>query len=321
MQRIIHHIKEGTFQPFYLLFGEERYLKNQYTGKLKDALAGDDEMNTHFYEGKGVPVGEIIDLAETMPFLAPRRVIFLKDSGLFKSGGEMLAEYLSTPNETTFFVFTESEVDKRSKLYKTVSSKGCAVEFGVQDESTLKRWVAGILAKEGKKVTESTVHHFLEKTGMDMQNIQTELEKLISYCLDRDVVTTDDVDAICTTRITDHIFDMVEATARKQTSRALGLYYDLLALKCSPLYILSMLSRQYNHLLLTKEMKSRGFSDRDIASKIGVPPFAVGKYASQASHYKASELRRMVERCVQTDADIKSGRIIDKIGVELLILS
>ncbi len=70
-------------------------------------------MNTHFYQGKDFSLGQVIDLAETLPFLAERRVMFFKDTGLFKSGGEKLAEYLANPNDTTFFVFTESEVDKR----------------------------------------------------------------------------------------------------------------------------------------------------------------------------------------------------------------
>ncbi|MBP5282569.1 MAG: DNA polymerase III subunit delta, partial [Lachnospiraceae bacterium] len=231
MQRIIHHIKENQFQQAYLLFGEERYLKKQYTDKLKKALAGDDTMNVHYYEGKDIPVNEIIDLAETMPFLAERRVIFLSDSGLFKSGGDQMAEYLKSPNATTYFVFTESEVDNRSKLYKTVSGNGCAVEFTSQDETTLTKWVGSLLAKEGMKVTQATVLYFLSKTGTDMENIQMELEKLISYCMGRDVVTNADVDAICTTRLQDRIFDMTEAVARRQTSHALSLYYDLLALK------------------------------------------------------------------------------------------
>ena len=321
MQRILNHIKEKNFQQLYLLYGEERYLKKQYTQRLREALTTGDDMNTHFYEGKDVPVGEIIDLAETMPFLAERRVIFLSDTGLFKSGGEKLSEYLTNANETTYFVFTESEIDKRSKLFKVVSSKGCAVDFAVQDENTLKKWIAGILAKEGKKITESTVLCFLSKTGTDMENIQMELEKLISYCMDRDVVTSEDVETICTTRLNDRIFDMVEAVAKKQTDRALALYYDLLALKVSPIQILAMIARQYNHLLQTKELKKRGFADRDIASKIGVPPFAVGKYVAQASRYKSAELRRFLEQCVQADSDVKTGRMNDKMSVELLILS
>ena len=96
MKQITEDIKKNSLRQIYLLYGEERYLRRQYKEKLRAALcAGDDAMNTHFYEGKDVPVGEIIDLAETLPFLAERRVIFITDSGLFKSGGEKLAEYLA----------------------------------------------------------------------------------------------------------------------------------------------------------------------------------------------------------------------------------
>ena len=203
MQRINEDIKTGNFKQIYLLYGEERYLKNQYTARLRKALCQDgDEMNTHFYQGRDFSLGQVIDLAETLPFLAERRVMFFKDTGLFKSGGEKLAEYLASPNDTTFFVFTESEVDKRSKLYKTVQSKGYVAEFTVQDENSLKRWIAGILGREGKKISENTAQLLLSKTGTDMENIQMELEKLICYCLDRDVVTAEDVEAVCTTRIT-----------------------------------------------------------------------------------------------------------------------
>lgn len=235
MQQINNDIKQENFKQIYLLYGEERYLKKQYTDKLRKALCNEgDDMNTHFYEGKNVPVGEIIDLAETLPFLALRRVIFISNSGLFKSGGEKMAEYLAEPNETTYFVFTESEIDKRSKLYKAVQSKGCVSEFAVQDENTLKRWVGGMLNKENKKITENTVQLFLTKTGTDMENIRMELEKLICYCMDRDVITDEDVNAVCTNRISNHIFDMIDAIAGKQTSKALQLYYDLLALKEPP---------------------------------------------------------------------------------------
>ena len=321
MQRILSQIKEGKFQQIYLLYGEERYLKQQYTEKLRQALSGEDTMNTHFYQGKDFSVGEVIDLAETMPFLAQRRVIFLKNTGLFKSGGEQLAQYLASPNETTYFVFTESEVDKRSRLFKQVSSSGCAVEFATQDEATLKRWIASILSKEGKKITESTAALFLSKTGTDMQNIQMELEKLISYCLDRDVVTDRDVEEICTTRMANHIFDMVECIARRQTREALELYYELLALKEQPLGILAMIARHCNHLLQTKELKNRGFSEKDIASKVGIPPFVAKKYVSQAAKFKTAELRRALTQCVEAESAVKTGRMNDKMSVEILIVS
>ena len=179
MRQINEDIRQGNFRQVYLLYGEERYLRRQYREKLKAALCQEgDTMNTHFFEGKEISLGEIIDLAETLPFFADRRVIFISDSGFFKSGGEKMAEYLSNPSETCFFVFTESEIDKRSKLYKAVQAKGYAAEFAEQDENTLKRWAAGILGREKLKITESTIQLFLSKTGTDMENIQMELEKL-----------------------------------------------------------------------------------------------------------------------------------------------
>lgn len=322
MQRINEDIKQGNFKQVYLLYGEERYLRRQYTDRLKKALCGaGDDMNTHFYEGKGIPVGEIIDLAETLPFFSERRVIFISNSGLFKSGGEQMAEYLAAPSETCVFVFTESEVDKRSRLYKTVQSKGCAAEFSVQDENTLKRWIAGLLAREGKKITESTIQLFLTKTGTDMENIQMELEKLICYCLDKEVVTNEDVEAVCTNRIANHIFDMINAIAARQTRTALQLYYDLLALKEPPMRILFLIARQCNLLLQVKELKSRGYDNKAIAPKIGVPPFVAGKYAAQAGQFRTPVLKNAVKQCVEAEEAVKTGRMNDMMSVELLILS
>ena len=322
MKQINEDIKQQNFKQIYLLYGEERYLRRQYRERLRKALCSeDDTMNTHFYEGRDISVGAVIDLAETLPFLAERRVIFISNSGLFKSGGEKMAEYLAEPNETTYFVFTESEIDKRSKLFKTVNSKGYAAEFAVQDEKTLKRWAAGVLGKEGKKITENTVQLLLSKTGTNMENIQMELEKLICYCLDREVITDEDVEAVCTTRISNHIFDMINAIADKHQKKALDLYYDLLALKEPPMRILFLIARQCNLLLQAKELKLKGHDQRSIASKIGVPPFAAGKYLAQASRFKTEKLRNAVAKCVEAEEAVKSGRMNDILSVEILIMS
>lgn len=322
MKQINEHIKQGKYKQIYLLYGEERYLRRQYRDKLQRVLCEEgDSMNTHFYEGKNIAVEEIIDLAETLPFLAQRRVIFITDSGLFRSGGEKMAEYLSNPSETTFFVFTETDVDKRSKLYKAVQSKGYAAEFAAQDENILKRWVAATLAKEGKKITENTVQLFLSKTGTDMENIRMELEKLICYCMDRDIVTDKDVEDICTTRVSSHIFDMIDAIAAKRQKQALELYYDLLALKEPPMRILFLIARQCNMLLQVKELKSKGFDNRTIASKMGIAPFIVNKCLGQASKFRSSTLRAAVEKCVETEAAVKTGRMNDVMSVEILMLS
>ena len=108
MQKLAEEIKTGQLKQVYILYGEETYLRSQYKDKLKKALLGDgDDMNFHYFEGKNISSGEVIDLAETMPFFAERRVIVLENSGLFAKGGEELAAYLGDPAKTAAFVFVE----------------------------------------------------------------------------------------------------------------------------------------------------------------------------------------------------------------------
>ena len=321
MQRINEDIKNNRFSQTYLLFGEEAFLRQQYKDKLKAALCADgDTMNYHYFEGKAASAGEIIDLAETMPFLAERRVIVLENTGLFKHGGEALAEYLASPAPTAFFVFAETEIDKRSKLYKTVQGKGIAVEFPVQDEAILKKWILGMIRRENKKISGNALNVFLEKTGTDMENICKELEKLFCYCLDKDAITEADIEAVCTRKVSNQIFEMVNAIAEKKQSRALFLYYDLLALREAPMRILFLIGRQFHILFLVKDMKKKGYDNKSIASKAGIPPFTVGKYAAQASKFRTVQLRLAMEECAAADEAVKTGRMNDKMSVELLIV-
>ena len=123
-----------------------------------------DTMNVSSFRGKDINPAQIIDLAETMPFFAERRVILIQDSGWFKKGGDALADYLKTPSPTAFFLFNEAETDKRSRLFKAVKEAGCAVEFGEQDETTLKRWILGRVKKESKMISQAGLELFLQKT-------------------------------------------------------------------------------------------------------------------------------------------------------------
>ena len=172
-------IKTGKFKNAYLLFGEEAYLKIQYKEKLIHALNPDDDtMNFTKYEGKGIEVREMIDLCETMPFFADHRVVLVENSGFFKNKCDELADYMKTLPDYLRLVFVEEEVDKRSRMYKAVKNCGRIVEFAKQDEKTLMRWAAGILAREGRKITTRDMELFLTKTGTDMGNIRMELDKL-----------------------------------------------------------------------------------------------------------------------------------------------
>lgn len=321
MKSINEDIKTGQFKTAYLLYGEEDYLKKQYRDKLKKALISeDDTVNFAHYEGKKIVPGELIDLAETMPFFAERRLIVVEDSGFFKNASPELADYIKTMPDTACFLFVESEVDKRGRLFKAVREKGRAVEMARQDERTLLYWIASQMKREGKQIKESTAKYLIARTGTDMENLEKEMEKLFAYTLGRTEITAEDIDEICTTQISNKIFEMIEAVAAKQQKRALDYYYDLLALKEPPMRILYLLARQYKLLFEVKELMKRGYDKAQIAKTAGLHPFVAGKYMKQCQSFSASQLRSVMEEACEYETLVKTGRMNDVMSVELFIV-
>lgn len=321
MKTIDNDIKMGQLKNVYLLYGTEDYLKRQYRDKLKHALVEpDDTMNFSAYEGKDINPKELIDLSETLPFFKEKRMILVENSGFFKNSCDDLVEYMSQVPESTCFVFVEEEVDKRSKLFKTASRAGSAVEFETPKEDMLVRWILGRIQREGKKITQSVMQLFLSKTGSDMENIDKELEKLICYTLDKTEISAADVEAICTGQMENKIFEMIDAISAKNQKKALDLYYDLLALKEAPMRILFLIARQFQNLLLIKSMSAKGYPAVSIAKTAGMPSFAVQKNLRQAGAFKINQLKEAIEDCGQAEEDVKTGRMADQLAVELLIV-
>ena len=322
MEQLLNDLKQQTFKSVYLLCGEEAYLRNQYKKRLKDAMTDEgDTMNYSYYEGKDVNPRAVIDMAETLPFFAERRVLMIENSGFFKNKCDELADYVSSIPESTCLIFVETEIDKRSRLYKEVKKYGRVVEFGIQKEDTLVKWILGMLKKEGKSITKETLQLFLSKTGSDMQTIKNELDKLISFTEGKEVITSEDVEQVCVAQTTNKIFDMINAIAEGNRKKALELYEDLLSLKEPPMRILFLIARQCNILLQVKAMKNKGYPNKDMASAIGVPPFALGKYATQAAKFKTAMLKNAVAKCVEAEEAVKTGRMNDVMSVEILIMS
>lgn len=321
MKTIDEDIKNGQFRQSYLLYGEEVYLKKQYRDKLVKAMTTEgDTMNFSVFEGKDINPGELVDLAETLPFFADRRVILVEDSGFFKNSCDILAEYLPAMNESTCFIFVESEVDKRSKTYKAMKKSGAIIEFATQNEALLTRWVLGRIGRENKKITQSVLQLFLSKTGFDMSNVDRELEKLLCYTLKKEVIEAVDVEAVVTAQIDNKIFEMVDAISGHNQKKALDLYYDLLTLKEAPMRILFLITRQFRILGEVKELTGKGYGSYDIAKKVGVPEFAVRKYQSQTKNYTEEQLRQSLEDGVRAEEEVKTGRLNEKIAVEIFIV-
>ena len=314
------HMKSGQFKPVYLIYGDEDYLRKQYKDRMKDALVGDDAMNYSYFEGKGISVKELIDLGETLPFFGERRLIIVENSGFFASSQDEMVAYLKEMPETTCFVFVEKDIDKRNKLYKAVSALGYAAHMGSPDERTLIRWIISLLRAEHRVMTEQTMRYFLERIDTDMENIRRELDKLVVYTDGHEEITCEDIDAVCTVHTESQIFDMVKVIAEKNQAKALQLYYDLITQKEPPMKILYWITRQFNQLYQIKDLQSKGYPDHIIAERMGIRDFIVRRNKALCQAFSLGELRKAVEICVERDEDVKTGRLNDRMAVELLIV-
>lgn len=321
MKVIKEHIKTGNFKQLYLLYGSEEYLKKLYRDKLKAAILKDEnEMNYSHFGGKDADPIKIADCANTLPFFSDYRLIIIEDSGFFKVQSE-ISTLLEKIPESTIVIFVETEVDKRNKLFKMLRDRGTVSEMNGLDDKNLKLFVASLLEQEGKKITEALVSYLLDKTGTDMINICNEVEKIINYIGERNVIQKEDIDSVVTTQISGKIFQMIDAIGSKQSGRALSLYYDLLSVREKPMSILFLITRHFNILLQVKDLQSRGFAGASIGEMVGIPPFSVNKYTAQSKNFKVKQLKDALEFGADIEEQIKTGRMVEKIGVEMFIIT
>ncbi len=323
MKELKQQIKNKAFYKVYLLTGDEDYLISQAKHLLKDAMVPEgDQMNFTLYENAKIDYQELAENASTFPFFNDKRVIILDRTGVMKNGKDDFLNILKNLPETTCVIICEPETDKRSKIYKWIKKEQCVREFlkKNQTEAVLMRWLASLLAKENKKIRQADARFFLERTGNDMYQISNEAGKLISYTGEREEITTEDIRNIVSGEVQNKIFELIAAIAEGNKKKATACYHDLLILREAPMRILFLIARQYRILLVIRSMREDHKSDEQIAQAAGIPRFSVGRNAAQANHYPLRDLEYALAECVKVEEEIKTGRLQDKMGIELLIV-
>lgn len=327
MKELKKQWKNGEFGRCYLFFGTEGYLIKDYEQALTKAILpeGTEMMNHDVFEEKRATAAAIIDAAETFPFLNDKRLITIKNSGLFQKGGlkddiEKLKVYMADLPETSCLLFVEEKVEKTSALYKAVGKFGQAVEFKKLTDRELSAWIKKICKDNGMEMDGEVSGLFLQTVGSDMENIEGELMKLISYKGEEKIILAEDIHEVCTVSLEAIVFDLVKAVAEKRPEKAVQIYRTLLFKKESPYMILSLITRQFRFILETKLFSESGMTNDAIAAKLGVRDFAVREYLKQSKRFPAEGWKQAMRDCLQTDLDIKLGKAAEETAVELLIM-
>nr|MBP3599409.1 DNA polymerase III subunit delta [Eubacterium sp.] len=319
MQTIDAQIKTGELSRFHLIYGEEPYMVRYYKNKCKSMLSNEgDDMNASFFEGNSISLEEVNSLGNTLPFFAEKRLLLMENTELFKASNDVV-DMLEEFPDTTYVVFVEKQVDKRNRLYKWMQKNGCVTECVLQQEKDLVPWAARYLKGYGKNISRSTMEYIVSKVGFQMDMLVNELDKLIGYTGEREEITVADVDEICSGQVVGKIFDMIDAVIAGQTEKVFRLYGDLIELKEPPLVILHLLGRHINILLQVKEI-GNSMADRDLAKKVGIPYFTVGKYKSQAKHFSKKQLLHLLEERADYEERFKTGRLGERLVAEFFLV-
>jgi len=320
MNTINKHISTKNFCHLYLLYGKERYLVKQFKDKLQKALLGDgDLMNLLVRSDKEINWQEVMDFANTLPFFGERRVIILENSPFFSTGNEAIVNYLKDVPEDAYFVFVEGDEVKKSKLLNLIYKTGYVCEMKNPSVKIIYTWTKQILGDNGFKIEEDAFRLLINYAGTDLNILDKEFEKLMSYCGERKTITCEDVEAITVKTINSKVYQITQAMTNKNQKLALSIYQDMLLEKIEPMIIMYNIQSTFNNILLIKMLKEEHKSMNEMPSIIGANPYALEKLSVFCKDYTKSELREILDSCAESEFRYKRGLLNGKLAVELLI--
>ncbi|MDO4960365.1 MAG: DNA polymerase III subunit delta [Eubacteriales bacterium] len=318
----------------FLICGDEELLKEQKRDELLKKYNCEGSLNYNVFRDENIDLYEIKGLIGTMPFMEDLRKIQISGSGFFKgSAAEEVLETFKDVPETTVVIFHEKDADRSNALYKYVGKNGEVFRFDSADSksgkeksigrSDVRNWAKQVIRDAGRRMDSRTLFELVEMTGYDMQNLSTELEKLICYTLGKPqgyVISGEDVDAVCSKTLSDRIFDMIDLKLRGNTAAALEILEELYSMKTAAMRILYVIVRQYNQALAFKECREKRMSDAETAAELGIKDWLIDRMSKQLERVSSEELKARLEACAETEFKIKQGDLPEKLALELLII-
>jgi len=323
-------LKKGNIAACYVLEGPEEYIKRSALDTLRAQILPEGMAEMNEARLKDPDANAIIAAAETLPFLADRRLVVVTESGMLAGRAKeydegknaaALIEYLKNPSPTTCIVFyVRDKADGRKKLYQALKKCATIVQFNALDEREMTRWIAKALKKLDKKISAPTCQKLIFTAGSDLYALSGEVQKLAACAGEREEILPEDIDNICVKTTAYRVYDLNNALMRGDAKNAFTLSQALIKDGEDGLYLLALLQGECRRMLSVKLLRAGGMSPDMIAGKIGAPPFAVRQLTQMATQYTEEQLRRMTDVCMDTEYQVKSGRCTAEGALEKTML-
>lgn len=293
---------------------------------------GADDFNYSVFDLEQVPVETLIQEAETLPFMGDKRLI-VGQNAWFLTGSkgktevhhdlDALTAYAESPLDSSVVALTvqHNKLDERKKLVKQLKKNGTAVNFAPLAPSELRAWIKRKVSQYGASIQPEAVEKLIQQVGNDLQLIHQECAKLATYVGEGGTVTSEHIADMIPRTLEEDIFKLIDYMGKMKIEGALGVFYDLLKKREEPLKILALIARQFRIMLQVKELSSRGYSQKQIASTLGLHPYPVKIAAQQSELFSDKALKTLLLQANKTDYAIKSGQKEKTLALEWYILS
>lgn len=322
---------------FYILHGDESVSRDAALARMRAAMGEDGDLNRTEFDGERVPVAEILAAVKSLPFLAEKRLVIVRDliTHISKrragAAGKMAADRLinelpGLPSFARLVLVESGSLSAGNRILKAARAmdNGYIRKFDMPRDPA--RWVTQRAKSEyDAQITPQAASAIASLVGDDLRRADNELHKLVCYVDGEREISEDDVAALTPYVPEANVFEMVDALGLGDDARALELIQQSLHHdpKDPGFRLFTLIVRQFRLLLMMRDHLDRGggSADEGIAGALKVPGFVARKLATQARRFRADQLDLIMKRLQRYDQDMKTGRIEPRLALELLVAS
>ena len=297
-EEIISDLKKRIFKPVYFLSGEEPYYIDLIINYIEEKVLpeSDKAFNQIIVYGDDTNIAAIIDTARRFPMMSSHQVVIVKEAQALKKIDDLIL-YIEKPLSSTILVFSYKykTLDKRTKLYKALESKGAYLESARLRDHQIPPWIERYLMIRGIKIDPSGSAMLTEYLGTDLHKIVNELDKLIITIPEgKPLITTSLIEKNIGISKDYNNFELQKAVGEKNILKAnMIVNYFANNSKDNPLTLtISSLFMHFSRLLTYHYLTDK--SKNNVAAVLKINPFFVKDYESSAAKYTASKTVQII---------------------------
>ncbi|RII31579.1 MAG: DNA polymerase III subunit delta [Geobacter sp.] len=303
-------IQKGKIPVISYLYGEESFLVDRAANMLLDRSIDPSlkDFNLNVFYGNESKGMDIVDAALTLPMFSDRRAVLVKRAEALKAEAlDVMLGYIQNPAETTCLILTGTKIDQRKKFFLELKKHSALVEFKRLYDNKLNGFIQGEIAIHGGTIEPAAADLLTFFIGNNLQELSSQVEKLVAYAGERKRVCIDDVRAVASSSKAFTAFELARYLGVRDLQNALRCLDTLFLNGEETFQMIGALSRHFRQLWRIREMLDRKAPQAEISKEVGIIPFFLGEMMQQARNFDRNELRRLFTELYQCDVASKTG--------------